>query len=162
MLTQIISHTPTWVFALFIGLVALGYRQSKDRMISKNTLVILPIVMVALAINGELRTFNLQLSALFTWFLAAAVSYGLVKQFIAIQARYIEEQQLFVLKGSWLPLMLMMGIFLTKYIVGTLLATEAKIITTTEFMVIVSVLYGAFSGIFIARAHKILQLRTEK
>ncbi|MBL4908904.1 MAG: hypothetical protein JKX78_02595 [Alteromonadaceae bacterium] len=160
MFTQIISHTPTWVFALFIGLLALGYRQSKDRMISKNTLIILPIVMVALAINGELRTFNLQLTALFTWFFGATICYLLVQNYVSIKANYIQEQHLFALKGSWVPLILMMGIFLTKYIVSTLLATKAEIITSTGFMLIVSLLYGAFSGIFIARAHKVLALRT--
>ena len=160
MLTQIIAHTPTWVFGLLFGLLALGYRQSKDRVMAKRALIILPIVMVALAINGEIRTFNLQLSALVTWFFGAALGYFLVRNFVKINAHYIKEQQVFFLKGSWLPLTLMMAIFLTKYIVGSLLATQANIITTTAFMLFVSVLYGVFSGFFIARTHKILAVQT--
>lgn len=31
MIVEIIKHTPNWVFILFIGLVVLGYSQTKDR-----------------------------------------------------------------------------------------------------------------------------------
>jgi len=156
---QIISHTPTWVFALLIGLIALGYRQTKVRNVSKNTLIILPIAMVALAIKGELSTFNLQLTALFTWISGAVIAYFIITEYITIKAKYIKEIQQFELQGSWVPLALMMGIFFTKYIVGVMTATQAEIITSSGFMLTVSLLYGAFSGVFIARAHKTLRLK---
>ncbi len=159
MFTEIILQTPKWVFALFFGLLLLGYRQSKPRIANKNTLLIIPIVMVSLSISGELATFNLQLSALLTWFVGVGFAWLMVTQFTAIKGRYLVDKKLFELSGSWLPAILMLAIFFTKYAVGVLLATQAAIITSTEFMLVVSLLYGSFSGAFAARAHKTWQLK---
>jgi uncharacterized protein DUF6622 len=159
MLITIINHTPAWVFVLFFALVYIGYRQTQARMVSKNTLLIMPTIMIALSISGELTTFNLQLSALFTWCIGGGLAWLLVNQLVSVRGSYVASKQLFNLSGSWLPLILMMAIFFTKYVVGVLLAKQAVVINTTEFMLIVSLLYGSFSGAFAARAHKTWQLK---
>jgi hypothetical protein len=56
------------------------------------------------------------------------------------------------LQGSWTPLALMMAIFLTKYVVGVASALKPDLLITMQFIVLLSILYGIFSGVFIGRA----------
>ena len=46
-MTQILTHTPLWVFGLFFGLVYLGYLQSRTRQVSRGRLIVLPLAMLA-------------------------------------------------------------------------------------------------------------------
>lgn len=45
-----------------------------------------------------------------------------------------------------------MVIFFTKYVVGVMLARHLAIVTEPVFVVLVSLCYGFFSGLFLARA----------
>ena len=45
----------------------------------------------------------------------------------------------------------MMAIFFTKYFVGFAVARELSIVNDHIFIVLLSLLYGAFSGIFLSR-----------
>jgi len=59
--------------------------------------------------------------------------------------------------------MLMMGIFLTKYVVGAALAMHPELRQQAAFGLVIPVLYGAFSGVFAARAVRLwkLAIRTD-
>ena len=60
--------------------------------------------------------------------------------------------------GSAVPLALMMGIFLTKYAVGVTLAMHLVQAGDLAFAMSLSALYGAFSGVFAARAARLWRL----
>jgi uncharacterized protein YneF (UPF0154 family) len=65
---------------------------------------------------------------------------------------------LFTLPTSWVPLLLILGIFLTKYIVGVELAMRPALARDDQYTLVVSVIYGLFSGIFIGRAARLWRL----
>lgn len=155
---EILNRTPSWVFLLFFALLALGYMQSKDRTLTRTKVLILPTVMLVLSLLGIFSAFGATRLGLGCWALgaAAAVAIG-IKLGTPRCVRFSVESQTFYVPGSWTPLALMMGIFLTKYVVGVIFARELLIAKTTGFLVAVSFCYGVFYGAFLSRAIVIWQ-----
>ena len=60
--------------------------------------------------------------------------------------------------GSWVPLTLIVGIFLTKYVVGVDLAMQLSLAQDSQYTLIVAAIYGTFSGIFMGRAARLWRL----
>jgi hypothetical protein len=60
--------------------------------------------------------------------------------------------------GSWVPMLLIVGIFLIKYIVGVDLAMQPTLALDSRYVLIVGALYGLFSGIFAGRAARLWRL----
>lgn len=153
MLSQILKHTPTWVFVLFFVLLAIGFLQSKPRMVKRNIIALLPLAMLALSFYGVLSAFGANALSLLAWLIgvAAAVELGM-KTGMPRNVGFSQETQLFSVPGSWLPLALMMAIFFTKYAVNVMLARSLPMTSELLFVEIVSFGYGLLSGVFLARA----------
>jgi hypothetical protein len=62
------------------------------------------------------------------------------------------------LPGSWLPLLLMVGIFFVRYTVAVRLALHPSLVMDTSFVLPVATLYGAVGGIFLGRAARLWRL----
>jgi hypothetical protein len=60
------------------------------------------------------------------------------------------------------PLTLFMGIFITKYAVGISIGMQASLARDVNFALAVSTLYGAFSGIFLARAARLWHMALQQ
>jgi len=106
----------------------------------------------------------LLICALLGWAVAAAALVLVVlQQALPASTRYDRAAREFHLAGSAVPLVLMMGIFFTKYVVGVALAMHPELRQQASFAVAVPMLYGAFSGIFAARAVRLwkLAIRTD-
>jgi len=152
-LIEILKRTPSWVFALFFVLVAMGYFQSKDRAMGRGKVSILPVAMIALSFYGVLSAFGMVSVGVISW----VVGFGVVVWLGAKLATprgvsFSTETQLFSVPGSWLPLALMMAIFFTKYAVGVILARQLPIASEPVFIGSISLCYGFLSGVFFARA----------
>lgn len=156
-ITQILSHTPIWVFGLFFGLVYLGYVQSRTRQVSRNRLIVLPVAMLAWSLYSVWSTFDAHVTALAAWACAwaAMVAIGLARG-PSRSASYDAATAQFTVAGSWLPLALMMGIFFFKYAVAVAHAVKPGVLDATTAVVVVSGTYGVFSGLFMARALRVL------
>ena len=159
MLTQIASHTPFWVWFLLIALVWLGHSQSKRRTASLAKVAILPLVMVGLSLQGTMNAFGPQALVLGVWGAAGLTTLTLAMG-LALPAatHYNADSQRFDLPGSWVPLFLILGIFCTKYTVGALTAVQPALAHGDGFSLAFAALYGAFSGIFLGRAGRLLRL----
>ena len=152
-MTQILTHTPLWVFGLFFGLVYLGYLQSRTRQVSRGRFIVLPLAMLAWSLYSVWSTFDARLTALAAWACAwvAVVVIGLAwvpSRRIAYDASTAQV----TVPGSWMPLALMMGIFFFRYAVAVVQAIKPGILDTTPAAVVVAATYGVFSGLFMARA----------
>ncbi len=159
MLMQILAHTPTWVFALFGILVLLGGKQLVPNTTSLTRVAVMPIAMMGFSIYGVLSAFAAMPLAMVGWAIAAAVL-GLVVSRMPLPAstRYAAATRTFHAAGSPIPLALMMGIFFTKYIVGVSVAMHPELPANLGFALSIGTLYGAFSGIFAARALRLWKL----
>ena len=161
MVLQILAHTPHWVFALFALLVWLGCKQLVSRRVSLRRITVLPLAMTGLSLYGVVSAFRDSPMALAFWVAAAVVAAFLLMQRRLHEAtRYEAGTRSFDVPGSAVPLVLMMGIFFTKYVVGVQLAMHPELAHQPGFVWPVSLLYGAFSGIFAARALRLWKLAT--
>ena len=157
MLLQIVTHTPRWVFGLFVLLVWLGCKQLMSGRVSLVKITVMPVAMTGLAVYGVASAFGASNTAgpaaLLAWAAAAAVL-----------LRYNAEARAFDVAGSAVPLMLMMGIFFTKYVVGVSLSMHPELAHQTPVAVGISALYGAFIGVFVGRAARLwkLAIRTDR
>ncbi|MDP3479623.1 MAG: hypothetical protein Q8R88_07610 [Desulfoprunum sp.] len=153
MLIEILKRTPSWVFILFFVLVTLGYFQSKERTISRGRVSILPVIMIGLSFSGVLSAFGFASAGIASWLSGSAIAvvFGI---FLASPngVTFSPESQSFSVPGSWLPLALMMALFFTKYVVGVILARHLPVAGELVFVGSISLCYGFFSGLFLARA----------
>lgn len=153
MISLIFTHTPTWVWVLLIALIYLGLIQTKRRTVSLTRSAILPIAMIGLSIFGTVSVFGSTATILCAWLGAAALMFVILMRFTNLSAvQYDIEKRQFTLPGSWVPMILILGIFITKYIVGMMTGMNPAYAKNLHFAITISLLYGAFSGIFLARA----------
>jgi hypothetical protein len=159
MLLQIILHTPKWVFAVFVLLVWLGCKQLRAGSVSLARITVIPVAMAGLSLAGVVSAFGNSPGALLGWAVAmAALALLVLQQPLPASTRYERASREFHVPGSAVPLVLMMGIFFTKYVVGVALAMHPELGRQPAFTVAVPMLYGAFSGIFAARAVRLWRL----
>jgi len=158
MLIQILRHTPTWVFIVFGALIWLGLNQTRARTASIQRVTILPLAMVTLSIYGMTHTFD-AIGAYAAWATACVVVAALWLRYApARNAYYDAVTARFSLPGSWLPLALICGVFVTKYAVGASLAIHPQWRGDLAFAVACATLYGAMSGLFLARTMQLWQI----
>ncbi len=158
MLLHILAHTPSWVFVLFIALLWLGLKQMFRHEVSLVRVSALAAGMSALSVYGTASVFGAAPPALVAWFAAAAAALAWMLRRGATGARYDPARRRFTMPGSSTPLALMMGIFFTKYAAGIALSLQPGLARDAVFAVGVSALYGAFSGVFAARAVRLWRL----
>lgn len=155
MIGPVLKGTPPWVWSLLAALAALGLTQLRSRSVSLGRLAALPLAMTALSLWGALSA--LRSSPLFgyvmlAWVTAAVLGIAAIAALPAPRgARYDIATRRFSLPGSWVPLLLILSIFLTRYVVGVELALQPGLARDGEYMLSVGALYGMFSGIFIGR-----------
>lgn len=157
MLQQIILNTPLWVWALLAFLLYRGAIASTDREVALKKTLIVPLVMLVLSVQSTVSAFGLSAVTAPVWLLCFAAGAGLAWRWFDRAGSIPQPQRGTVwLRGSWQPMMLMMGIFLTKYAVGVLLALQPYRAQQTPFVAAICALYGGFSGIFIGKMLRIL------
>jgi hypothetical protein len=151
-LFQLINQTPSWVFGIFFILLILGFIQRKERTVKVKTIFILPAVMVALSLFGVQSAFQLSLLTIGLWGigLASTLIIGLKLAYPKLVSYSVLNNKL-TIPGSWIPLLFMMAIFFTKYFAGFAIARELPLINEPLFVILLCLLYGIFSGIFLSR-----------
>ena len=162
MVLLILQHTPVWVWGLFAALVAIGFSQTHDRDVSVFRLTALPLLLVALSLSGVLRAFGHMPIAFAGWGAGLAFALGFVRQHMAVRgAAWLRDTQRIRVPGSWLPLGLIVGLFTVKYLAGASLAMVPALASEPVFAGGCSLLYGLFSGLFLARALSLRRLARE-
>jgi hypothetical protein len=152
-LTQILRGTPLWVVPLFLGLIVLGYLQSKPRELAPPMVAILPMALGVFSLSRVLAAFGPEPLALAAW--AAGTAAALLLNRALKQpagARWSEATGTFHVPGSWAPLALMMAVFFARYALAVGFAMAPDIAHSTAFTAAASFGFGLLSGIFLARA----------
>lgn len=141
MLRQILQKTPIWVWALLAGLIALGYGQTNDRVVGLQRTMLMPIAMVALSIFGTVSALGASLSVLGIWFAAAAQVASLIMSRPApASTRFDSATKQYAIPGSWLPMLIILAIFLTKYAVGVSLSMRPSLAHDDVFPIVIGTL----------------------
>ena len=146
-IVQVLKGTPGWVWGLFTGLLALGLNQLRDGRASLVRVTLMPVAMTGFSAWGTWSAFSASPSlgsSLLAWLACAAVLAALVAPTPSPAPC-----------GSVVPLLLIMGIFLTRYVVGVELAMQPQLAHDGQFTLVVGALYGVFNGLFIGRAARL-------
>lgn len=157
MLTQILLHilrgTPYWVYPLFLGLIALGYLQSRPRDLAPAMVAILPLALGVFSLTRVLAVFGPAPLGLAAW--AAGTAAALLLNRALKQpagARWSEATGTFRVPGSWVPLVLMMAVFFARYALAVSQVMTPDLVRTAAFTAAASFGFGLLSGVFLARA----------
>lgn len=148
------TSLPLWPLLILAVLVALGLRQSRERLVRPGTLTRVALVMLALSLYGVTSAFGTALLPVLAWGLGFAAALGPAGAVLAPQG-LSREGEAVRLPGSWLPLMLMLGIFLTRFALGMATGTGSPLLHQAGFMAAISAMMGLFSGAFAARARAV-------
>ena len=168
MLLTIVQHTPTWVWLLLAALIWLGASQFFARSAGLRRVLLMPIAMAVFSAWGMASAFGSapQIAGILAAWLGTACAVAAVSLWLhrapPAGARYDAASQSFHLAGSAWPLLLIVGIFLVKYVVGVELALQPPLAHDNHFALQIALVYGAFNGVFAARTGRLLRLAARK
>lgn len=160
MLLDIILRTPLWVFGLLAGLCALGWQQTRRREVTQRVAFFLPIGMVVLSLSGIISSFSFSLLFIVFWVIGLGLSIIVSPYLIPkVNAKYNENSQLFVIEGSWVPMVVILCIFTAKYVTGVVSAVNPQLLDNLTVIYTICVVYGMLSGIFVNRSTQLVALK---
>lgn len=161
-LVAMVRGTPPWVWGLLAALVALGASQLRDRAASLLRTSLVPVGMTLFSAWGMVSAFGatpIATRVLAVWIgLAVAVTAAVAPGRAA--GTYDPVRRDYHLPGSVVPLLLVIGIFATKWLVGVQLAMLPGLAADIAFALPVAAVYGVFTGLFVGRAARLWRLAT--
>jgi hypothetical protein len=150
---DILSHTPYWVFGLFIALVLLGLQQRKNRRVKMPLAFFLPFGMMALSLAGVFSSFGLSFKPVLIWAVGLSLSASIVARIFPVKGiLYYPENNSFYIPGSTVPFLVIMAIFFTKYCVGVLHGLNPEDLNSPTIKFVFALIYGLSSGYFVGRS----------
>jgi predicted dienelactone hydrolase len=158
---QILYFTPRWVFGLLAVLCLYGWWQSRPRTATLAAALILPVSMMVWSAVSMFGYVDHQLLAIAGWLLGAATVAALRLKFLRdVPAKFDTGTGRLQLKGSWTPLLVILGIFFTRYALGVAAAMRAELMQVIWFQGVIAVVLGAWSGYFVSQAITLVRVRS--
>ena len=151
MVIEIIKHTPLWVWPVFVALVAYGWYQSLGRTVRRSRIALFPLAMITLSCSAVISTFGYSPLGIGCWLLGSMSAIVLGLLLAPSRQTDTAVNGLVFIPGSWLPMVVLMGIFFMKYAVAICLARQLPIIDAPAFIGSVGFGYGLLGGVFLAR-----------
>ena len=151
MLIQILSHTPVYVWAILALLVYRGMVATRAREIGIRKLFIIPLIMLALSLQGITSKFGMGWLPLAAWAAGAAALTLAIRALGRSRVSAGAAPGTVRVPGSWAPLAMMMAIFFAKYATAVTLAIHPGATHSAWFVAAVCALYGIFNGYFLGR-----------
>ena len=149
MLIQILSHTPLYVWAILGLLVWRGVVELREREVALRRMLVLPLVMLVLSLHDMALKFGLTAATLLAWVLGCAAAALLAWKVGRSRIVSATAAGRVVLRGSAVPLAMMLAIFLTKYLTAVTLAIRPG--SAGELALAICAVYGVFNGWFLGR-----------
>ena len=153
---QILKGTPIWVWAILAALIYLGGRQLKPRVVKRFSVLIAPVAFLFVGLMAAGRgpvgfaTWALSLLTL------AAVTFFIWRP--TAGARYEANGDRLHMRGSAVPMMIMLAIFLLNYVINVVLAINPALRAELAWQVVPALILGALSGLFIGRAASLFHM----
>ncbi len=150
-LTEILSHTPAWVWVIFVLLIWRGLSAAQDREVTATKLVILPAVIFYLALNGLAATAHSPFGDI-------AVSVGILLGIGAGFARfnrtgaYQVAPGIIRLQGEWSTMIVILAIFFLHYATGVLAETDPELTQSYPYMIVMGGITAFLSSMTITVA----------
>jgi hypothetical protein len=155
-LFEIVRHTPGYVWVILATLVVLGSLQLRDHHLTRLRLTLAPLALGAFSLWGAGNAFGVHAGVIGAWALGMAAAF-MANRVLQWPREVCSDGAGFVVRGSAWPLALMLAIFVLRYVVAVTLVFHRDWATDALFGGILAASYGALSGLFAARAWRILQ-----
>jgi hypothetical protein len=152
---QILQHTPGWVWGIFAALTLLGLHQLRDHEIARARLLLAPIGLGGYSLWGATAVFGIDAAA--AWLAGLALALALNQKLQWPRDVTVVADGRFALKGSPWPLLLMWTLFATRYALAVKLVLQPALAQQPEWAIGAPLVYGTLSGLFAARAWRVLQ-----
>lgn len=149
MLIKILTHTPLYVWAILALLVYRGVIAMRDRETNIKLLYVIPVVMLGLSLQDVVTKFGVHLLPLVAWNIAAAAMTLLVCHVGRAGIEPGSAPGRVRVRGSAIPLVMMMAIFVTKYALAVALVIRPQLRSDDLVAAGVCTLLGLFSGYFL-------------
>ena len=156
-IVEIISHTPGYVWAILAALVVLGSLQLHDHVITRARLALAPVGMGALSLWGATMAFGARTEVIAAW--ALGIALALVANRWLQWPRNVRADGTgrFAIGGSPWPLIAMLAVLMIRYAIAVTLVFHHEWARDPFFSFAAALVYGAISGLFAARALRILR-----
>jgi hypothetical protein len=145
------ASIPVWVPAVLLALLALGYRLSRTRAVRPAALAAIAAAMFGFSLYGVASAFGVDLLALLVW-LAAYSAAAIGGARLVSSAGMAKVGGQIIVPGSWFPMVLLVGIFGAKFVLGFAAGVHSPVLHDQSFILVMSGVLGVLSGGFGARA----------
>ena len=163
MLLNILRHTPPWVWGLLAGLLLLGWQQSRARSVARAQLMALPAALLGLGMWSVLPAMRTLPIILPLWLFAMALSFALGRRVFSTRgAVWRLDIARLQLPPSWLPMLMILCIFMLKYGLGVFQAMQPALAGQPGFQFSGAALSGALSGLLLGRNWALLAMTYAK
>jgi hypothetical protein len=154
-IAQIIQHTPLWVWGILAGLTLLGLLQWRDHEMTRVRLLMAPLGLGAYSLWGAAAVFGIGAAA--AWLAGLLLAFALNTTLQWPRQVAVLADGRFALKASPWPLLLMWAIFLLRYVLAVKLVFQPALAQQAAWAIAAPLAYGTLSGLFAARAWRVLQ-----
>ena len=156
----IISHIPLWVWAILGYIVFMGLKQTRQTRLSRLRLLALPGFWLCFGAWGVIGHYGVASLPTLLWL--AGLGLGVTLTLRAdwagrLGAHYDAESSRYVVPGSWIPLMLMLSIFVAKFAQGVLLALHPAWGSLLAVQLATGLAFGTISGAMLGRSVSVLR-----
>jgi uncharacterized membrane protein len=142
---DIVAGTPLWVWPLLAYSLWAGWSMSRDRDTALWRMAVMPALIFGLSVYG-LAASGLTLVSLAAYLVGAGLGAFMGQTVARRRPAEILANGMIRQRGDWLPFVLILGIFATRYVQGAALAMHPELAANAAFT-----LGGAFvSGLFAA------------
>jgi len=157
----IVSHTPLWVWALFAALVALGLRQTRTHDVAARRVWLVPALVGAGSLWSVLAAFAPAGAApgAAAWVAGAALGLLANRGLDLPRSVRANADGSFRIEGSVAPLLLLVSVFLLRYVTNVVLAIQPALAASAVAAAVVALACGLPAGLLIARSRKIWAAR---
>jgi len=154
-IVQIVQHTPGWVWGILAAITLLGLHQMRDHEMPRVRLLLAAIGLGAYSLWGATAVFGIDAAA--AWLAGLALALAVNQKLQWPRDVAVLGDGRFALKGSPWPLLLMYAIFGLRYAVAVTLVFHPVLAQQAAWVIGAPLVYGTLSGLFAARAWRVLQ-----
>lgn len=154
-IVQILQHTPLWVWGILAAITLLGALQWRNHEMTRVRLLIAPIGLGGYSLWSAAAVFGIDAAA--AWLAGMALAFALNHKLQWPRAIKVIGDGRFALRGSPWPLLLMWTLFLLRYALTVTLVFQPTLAQQVAWVIGAPLVYGTLSGLFAARAWRVLQ-----
>ena len=153
---EVLKHTPAYVWAILAALIVFGSLQTRDQVIGRTRVLVLPIGLGAYSLWSAASTFGVQWQVLAAWALGmSAMLWGARWVQWPRRVDFLPERNAFAVGGSFLPLVAMLAVFAVRYVATVTLILHPQWRSLATVAIVGGLGYGLLAGVFAMRARTI-------